>query len=127
MAQGRRSALSPPPASAAAEVDGPESGSDGKAASDDGFAAAARGDLPSFRFQYGTAASSEEDLAEWQQRSAANECCLCLHLQFATNGRPFKRGSCPYHDGVGRAPKPEFVGIQASQYNPDRRRSGRRI
>ena len=102
MAQGRRSSLSPPPASAAAEVDGPGSGSDGEAASDDGFAAAASGDSPSLRFQYRTAASPEEDLAEWQRCCAANPCCLCLHLQFATNGSPFKRGSCPYHDGCGQ-------------------------
>jgi len=125
-AQGRRSSLSPPPASAA-EADGPGSGSDGEATSDDGFAAAASGDAPSFRFRYGPAASPEGDLAEWTRRRAANECCLCLPIQFATNGRPFKRGSCPYHDGVGRAPNPEFAGIQASRYNPDRRRGGRRI
>ena len=68
-----------------------------------------------------------EDLTEWQLHSTANKCYLCLHLQFATNGSPFKCGSCPYQDWVGRAPKPEFVGIQALWYNQDCQRSGQRI
>ena len=75
-AQGRRSPHSPPPASAAAD-DGFGSGSDVDAASEDGVAATASGGTPSYNFKYGPAESPEDDLVEFSNRRAANECCLC--------------------------------------------------